>query len=188
MLLMSISISAFYPSTTFPTKTRVMTATTNRAYRIFPYCSLNPFVRGIRHNRRMIPTRPITIPAIILLHTIVRHMPIPSVSAPIIPSRTVPIVFPDRWIGFLFSIFLQTSTIIKRITAPITPITTPGWKAFHSGINAMHIPSAKKIPPIVPKIIATKLLFFMLYSLLFLHCFHLTFFLFFCKSGFRLFN
>ena len=126
MLLMSISISAFYPSITFPTKTRVMTATTNRAYRIFPYCSLNPFVRGVRHNKRMIPARPIAIPAIILLHTIVRHMPTPSVNAPIIPSRTVPIVFPDRWIGALFSIFLHTSIMTRSTRAPIVPITTPG--------------------------------------------------------------
>ena len=95
MLLMSISISAFYPSITFPTKTRVMTATTNRAYRIFPYCSLNPFVRGIRHNRRMIPTRPITIPTIILLHTIVRHIPTPNVRAPIMPRSIMPMVFAD---------------------------------------------------------------------------------------------
>ena len=105
MLLMSISISAFYPSITFPTKTRVMTATTNRAYRIFPYCSLNPFVRGIRHNKRMIPARPIAIPAIILLHTIVRHMPTPSVNAPIIPSRTFRLFFPTDESDFYFPSF-----------------------------------------------------------------------------------
>ena len=75
-------------------------------------------------------------------------------------STTIPRVFPDTWTGALFSILLHTSTIISSTTAPIIPIITPGRNAFHSGINAIHVPSANRIHPMVPKIIVTKLLFF----------------------------
>lgn len=76
----------------------------------------SPFVNGIRHSNRMTPTIPTMIPMIILLQTIVRHIPIPRVSAPTIPSRTVPIIFPDSLTGLLFqNVYLFADTIENNI-------------------------------------------------------------------------
>lgn len=121
-----------------------------------------PLIKGIRQRRTTIPIRPIAIPITMWLHTIVRHIPTPRSKAPIIPISVAPMVFPDSFTGALFSIFLQMITIISSTMIPIQPITIPGLNAFHSGINAMHMPSANKMPPIVPKIIAINVLFFII--------------------------
>lgn len=65
-------------------------------------------------------------------------------------------------IGALFSIFLQISTVASSTARPATPQTTPCVAMPHSGSRHMHMPSAKNTPPTVPRIRATKLLFFML--------------------------
>ena len=48
----------------------------------------------------------------------------------------------------------------SSVTAPMAPRITPGVNAFHSGSRHIHIPRANNTAPMVPKIIAAKLLFF----------------------------
>ena len=129
-------------------------------YRIYRCSYSNPFMKDIKQSSAAIPTIPIAIPNIRLLHTITRHIPIPNNNAPIIPISSPPIIFPDSLIGSLFSIRLHINIVINSTMTPIIPTISPCLKAFHSNIRHMHIPSANKTPPIVPKIIAAKLLFF----------------------------
>ena len=128
--------------------------------RIYFLSYFNPLHNGIRQSKMIIPTIPITIPRIMLPHTMVKHIPTPRARAPTTPTTAVNTAFPVILIGCLCSIFLHTNTVIRAKTIPTQPTTTPGVKAFHSGSNAMHIPKPKNRQLIIPKIIATKLLFF----------------------------
>ena len=100
--------------------------------------SFMPFVNGVRQIRMRIPTRPVAVPAIILPHTMVRHIPTPKASVPAITAIIVKIIFPESRMGFLCSIFLHTSSVIRAISRPAQPHTSPGRKAAHSGIRAIH--------------------------------------------------
>lgn len=124
----------------------------------------SPLQIGTKQISSRMPANPTIIPGIRLPHTITKHMPIPKANAPIIPRKIVPTAFPSICIGALCSIFLQTKTVINAKTSPTQPTAIPGLKAFHSATIVMHIPIAKKIQLIVPKINAAKLLFFMIKS------------------------
>ena len=111
----------------------------------------------------------ITTPSTIFPNTMHKHIPIPNKSAPNTDKMIVPTVFPFKWIGSFPSILLQTISVIRRITSPITPAITPCRNIPHSSISAMHMPSAKNTIPIVPSINAAKLLFFMFVFLISLY-------------------
>ena len=119
-----------------------------------------PFIIGIKQSKTTIPIKPIIIPAIILSHNILKHIPMPRAKVPDIASKITRIILGDILTGVLFYIFLHIIMVIQNNTMPKTPNTTPCLKACHCGIGAIHIPRAKSIPLTVPNIIAVKLLFF----------------------------
>ena len=96
---------------------------------------------------------------------LMRRMPTPSTSAPTTPSKMLRSFFSAMWTGELFSSLCHMIRAISKIMRPPQPMATPGLKAFHSDSRHMHSPRALKKPPIVPKIIAAKLRFFILLSL-----------------------
>ena len=72
------------------------------------------------------PMSPTMITTIMLLHTMVRHMPIPSIRAPTKPMSVAPMVFPETFIGSLCYIFLHTITIKASTRIPAATMITPG--------------------------------------------------------------
>ena len=105
------------------------------------------------------PTIPTTMPAIIMSQTMVMHMPTPRMIAPATPSSVMAIARPLNTMARLPDIFLRTRTMTSSMTAPAAPTTMPGINAPHSGISAMHMPSAKRMPPTVLSMSVTKSFF-----------------------------
>src|SRR5699024_7193654 len=130
-----------------------------------------PFTSGIRQSSSTMPASPTRMPGTIMLHSMVMHMPTPSASAPTMASSTVPTALPVMRIAGLPCIRRRTISMTSSTARPAAPSTTPGRAAFHSATRHMHMPSANRMPPTVPKIRDTKFSFFMgSYLLSFLAC------------------
>ena len=119
------------------------------------------------------------IPINVLFHTIVKHMPQPSVRVPRIPTIIERILRREILIGALFIIFLWVITVTNPRTRAMTPNTIPCLNAFHSGMSAMHMPREKNMTLIVVRIIVMKVVFFILINsykstVVVLFCMHYT--------------
>ena len=102
---------------------------------------------------------PTIIPEIIISHTIAIHIPTPNTNAAMTPKTIVPTVLPFTLIAGLPSILRLTISSTASTTIPAAAMTTQGVKAFHSGKRHIHMPTANKIPPIVPRIKLIKFFF-----------------------------
>ena len=76
---------------------------------------------------------------------------------------TAATVFLLSFTGALPSIRLQMMRSSSKRSSPAIPAAIPCPDIPHSGRSAVHMPRAKNMPPIVPRINAIKLLFFIFY-------------------------
>lgn len=106
-----------------------------------------PLNNGIRGNSSRMTTMPITIPMTVLSKNFAIHIPAANSRDP----------------SILMSIAVSVRQIQRAhssIIYPMTMHTTPWMRIPHSGSRAMHIPSAKNTPPMIPSISTAESLFY----------------------------